>query len=61
MTPGNAAFDADLRARDPQWGLRRLAEVVDAAGDAGLLFEQRVDMPANNLMLVFRWSGRSAE
>jgi SAM-dependent methyltransferase len=52
--PGNIAFDADLRARNPAWGLRRLADVVDTAAQAGLRFERRVDMPANNLMLVFR-------
>jgi len=54
--PGNAAFDADLRRRHPGWGLRRLAVVVDEAERAGLSFERRFDMPANNLMLVFRRS-----
>jgi len=52
--PSNLAFDADLRARDATWGLRRLAEVVDKAQSAGLAFEQRFDLPANNLALVFR-------
>lgn len=50
----NVAFDADLRRRNPAWGLRRLAAVVDEAERAGLVFERRFDMPANNLMLVFR-------
>lgn len=52
--PSNLAFDADLRARDPRWGVRRLADVVDAAAAAGLSFEQRLPMPANNLLLAFR-------
>jgi hypothetical protein len=52
--PGNTAFDADLRQRNPAWGLRHLADVVDAAERAGLRFERRFDMPANNLLLVFR-------
>jgi len=52
--PGNVAFDADLRRRNPAWGVRRLADVVAAAEQVGLSFEQRFDMPANNLMLVFR-------
>jgi hypothetical protein len=52
--PSNLAFDADLRARNRGWGLRRLAQVVDEAQVAGLAFDQRFDMPANNLMLVFR-------
>ena len=52
--PSNVAFDADLRARNPHWGLRRLADVVKEARSAGLAFEQRFDLPANNLALVFR-------
>lgn len=52
--PSNLAFDADLRARDPAWGLRRLADVVDAARAEDLAFEQRFAMPANNLTLQFR-------
>lgn len=52
--PSNAAFDASLSARNPQWGLRRLSSVVAEADAVGLSFEQRVAMPANNLMLVFR-------
>ena len=52
--PGNVAFDADLRRRNPQWGVRRLADVVGAAQGAGFVFERRIDMPANNLLVVFR-------
>lgn len=55
--PGNRAFDADLRARDPQWGLRRLADVVNQAQACGLHFEQRFEMPANNLMVALRLQG----
>jgi cyclopropane fatty-acyl-phospholipid synthase-like methyltransferase len=51
---GNVAFDADLRRRNPAWGVRRLADVSDEAVAAGLAFEQRFDLPANNLMLCFR-------
>jgi SAM-dependent methyltransferase len=52
--PSNASFDADLRARNPTWGVRDLEAVVAAAREQRLEFEQRIDMPANNLMLVFR-------
>lgn len=54
--PSNAAFDESLRARDPAWGLRLLDDVVVAAQGAGLVFERRVAMPANNLIVAFRRS-----
>jgi SAM-dependent methyltransferase len=52
--PSNLAFDADLRRRDPAWGLRSLAAVQAEAAAAGLAFDQRIDMPANNLVLAFQ-------
>lgn len=53
-SPGNAAFDDDLRARDPAWGLRDRDMVCDCAARYGFDFVERVAMPANNLTLVFR-------
>jgi SAM-dependent methyltransferase len=53
-SPGNLAFDADLRSRDPQWGVRHLADVLSEARSVGLWLQQRVAMPANNLVLVLR-------
>jgi SAM-dependent methyltransferase len=50
--PTNLAFDADLRARDPQWGLRTV-ETFAAAAAPGFSLEERMAMPANNLMLRF--------
>ncbi|WP_336486970.1 DUF938 domain-containing protein [Methylobacterium nigriterrae] len=55
--PSNAAFDADLRARDPDWGLRDLEAVTRAAEACGLTFRERVAMPANNLCLIYRRTG----
>jgi hypothetical protein len=52
----NLAFDADLRARDPQWGLRRVEDFAAAAVVQGLSLEQVRAMPANNLMLLLRRS-----
>ncbi|GHC93725.1 SAM-dependent methyltransferase [Pseudorhodoferax aquiterrae] len=52
--PSNLAFDADLRQRDPAWGLRALADVVGEAHAAGLRLAERHAMPANNLLLVFQ-------
>jgi SAM-dependent methyltransferase len=53
-SPGNAAFDEDLRRRDPAWGVRDLEAVRDLAAVRGLALEERIPMPANNLSLVFR-------
>jgi hypothetical protein len=51
--PGNVAFDADLRLRDPAWGVRMLSAVVAEAEAEGLVLAQQVAMPANNRLLVF--------
>ena len=51
--PSNLAFDADLKARDPAWGLRRLEDVQAEAERAGLALRERVEMPANNLLVLF--------
>jgi SAM-dependent methyltransferase len=54
LEPSNAAFDADLRRRDERWGLRALDAVVACAEASGLAFERIVEMPANNLSVIFR-------
>jgi hypothetical protein len=51
--PSNLAFDADLKRRDPRWGLRRVADFADAAEKSFDLVEIRL-MPANNCMLLLR-------
>lgn len=52
-TESNRRFDASLRARNPEWGVRDLAEILVESRDAFAL-EATVDMPANNLSLIFR-------
>ncbi|QNA84749.1 DUF938 domain-containing protein [Sphingomonas sp. So64.6b] len=54
--PSNEAFDESLKSRDPRWGLRRVEDVVAAALKQGMTLERVVEMPANNLILVFRRS-----
>lgn len=51
--PSNAAFDASLRAENPDWGVRDLADLNALAQDAGLTAAEIVPMPANNLVLAF--------
>ncbi|MBX3501072.1 MAG: DUF938 domain-containing protein [Alphaproteobacteria bacterium] len=50
----NAAFDAELRRQDLSWGIRDLAEVRAGAATHGLALDEIVEMPANNLTVVFR-------
>ena len=52
--PSNAAFDASLRARDPAWGVRDLRDVETEAAQRRLELVKTVQMPANNLIAIFR-------
>lgn len=52
--PSNRAFDLDLRARNPEWGLRSVEWLDGMAERAGFRRTRRVAMPANNLTLVYR-------
>jgi len=52
--PSNEAFDADLKSRDPRWGVRDLEKVTAAASAEALELEEVVAMPANNFTVVFR-------
>ncbi len=53
-TASNAAFDADLRARDPSWGVRDLDEIAALGREHGFMPPERIAMPANNLSVVLR-------
>ena len=57
--PSNAAFDASLRARDPEWGVRDLEAVAALAAAHGFAEPIVEPMPANNVSLVFRLGGGS--
>lgn len=52
--PSNEAFDADLKRRNPAWGVRDLEAVAALAAAAGFAGPEVVQMPANNLSVVFR-------
>ncbi|MEZ5722894.1 MAG: DUF938 domain-containing protein [Paracoccaceae bacterium] len=50
---GDARFDAQLRAADPLTGYKSVEWVTETAQAAGLDRRARIEMPANNLVLVF--------
>ena len=52
--PTNAAFDEQLRRRNPAWGVRDMEAVVALAASEGFTCDEPVAMPANNFSLVFR-------
>ncbi|WP_329611084.1 DUF938 domain-containing protein [Sandaracinus amylolyticus] len=52
--PSNEEFDAWLKTRDPRWGVRDLEQVEELAAQHELVLEERIAMPANNFVLVFR-------
>ncbi len=52
--PSNATFDQSLKARNPAWGLREIADLERAALASGLGLGETFQMPANNMLLVFR-------
>ena len=51
--PSNESFDAWLKQRDPRYGVRDLEAVEAAAAAQGLMLRETIEMPANNLALVF--------
>jgi hypothetical protein len=51
--PGNLGFDLELRAQNPEWGLRRREDVEAQALKVGLQPTLRFAMPSNNLLLVW--------
>ena len=55
--PSNAVFDASLRLRNPEWGVRSLEDVVAEADIHGLDLVQVIEMPSNNLSVLFRRRG----
>lgn len=57
----NAVFDASLREGNPEWGVRDVADLEKLAGTMGLGLSESIEMPANNLILVFARSPSSAD
>jgi SAM-dependent methyltransferase len=61
-TPSNKAFDKSLRqAGIAGWGLKDVGDIEKAANNRGIVLKQRLDLPANNFMLVFQKPKTAAE
>ncbi len=54
--PSNQDFDLSLKGRNPTWGLRGVDDVSALGRLQGLTLQTRLEMPANNLALVYRKS-----
>lgn len=50
----NMAFEAWLKEQNPDYGLRNLEEVAELAAMLGFSEPETVQMPANNLSVIFR-------
>ena len=57
----NLAFDRSLKERNPDWGLRDIADLDGLARSSGLSRSARYPMPANNLTLVYRRIGGASK
>lgn len=54
IAPSNARFSEDLKRRDPNWGVRDLDDqIMPLASKAGLKLADIIEMPANNLSVIF--------
>ncbi|HJZ21697.1 MAG TPA: DUF938 domain-containing protein, partial [Bradyrhizobium sp.] len=52
----NAVFDTSLRDNNPEWGVRDIVDLRKLADNSGLVLGETVEMPANNLILMFERS-----
>eukprot|EP00557_Chaetoceros_sp_GSL56_P008049 CAMPEP_0176493812 /NCGR_PEP_ID=MMETSP0200_2-20121128/9744_1 /TAXON_ID=947934 /ORGANISM="Chaetoceros sp., Strain GSL56" /LENGTH=256 /DNA_ID=CAMNT_0017891491 /DNA_START=330 /DNA_END=1100 /DNA_ORIENTATION=- len=52
--PSNLAFDESLKARNPEWGVRDLEAVQELGSVNGMVLRHTIEMPANNLCLIFQ-------
>ena len=50
----NLRFDESLKSRNSEWGVRNIEDVIDAAKKEGLTYVDRIEMPANNMSVLFR-------
>lgn len=54
MVPSNVEFDTWLKAKNPEYGIRELDDLEAIAKESSFELEEKIEMPSNNLTLVFR-------
>ena len=53
-TDSNKTFHETLSSvGEPEWGLKDIADLKEAAANNGLVLKERIDMPSNNFSLIF--------
>ena len=52
-SPSNDTFDRQLRENNSEWGVRDLEDVSQLASDYGFILEELIEMPANNLSVIY--------
>ncbi len=52
-TASNEAFDTHLKNQNPLWGVRNLESVIELAAQHGFEHRATIEMPANNLSVIF--------
>ncbi len=50
----NEIFDQSLRSQNSQWGVRNLQDVIEVAKNNGLICIEIIEMPSNNLSVIFK-------
>ena len=53
---GNLEFERSLKSRNLQWGIRDVADMDDLAEQTGFVRQDLIEMPANNISLIYRKS-----
>lgn len=56
--PSNAAFDTSLKAHNSSWGVRDIADLERVGQSSGLSLRDTIEMPANNMSVVFTRNGK---
>lgn len=50
----NGEFDASLKSRNPEWGIRDIADVEEEAAKHGIALIKQHPMPANNFTMTWK-------